>query len=284
MCVCLRARTSLSATAAATPTNALSSKNHPHQPIPHTPSGGIPVCFPQFGQLGPLGQHGFARNSAFSLVAPEDDDASDQKEPGAASATLALRATGQEDARFPHAFELRVRVRLSADGLRLRQELDVTNPSATTAFDFTAALHTYFVVAPPAPSGGGGGIAALSVEGLSGTTYSDSLDAGVEKPQQGAVTFDQEVDRIYLNAPDAGIVARNVVARGGSVEVRKAGFRDAVVWNPWADKARAMADFGDDEYPGMLCIEPAVAKSGAVTLEAGGQWRGWQELVYSPPP
>jgi glucose-6-phosphate 1-epimerase len=172
-----------------------------------------------------------------------------------------------------------VRVRLSADGLRLRQDVTVVNPSATTPFDFTAALHTYLVVAPP-PAGG---IAALSVEGLSGTSYSDSLDGGAEKPQDGPVAFDREVDRIYLGAPDAGIVARNAVAAGGSVEVRKAGFRDAVVWNPWADKARAMADFGDDEYRGMLCIEPAVAKSGAVTLGPGSEWRGWQELVYSPP-
>lgn len=35
--------------------------------------GGVPVCFPQFGQLGPLGQHGFARNSAFSLLEETDD-------------------------------------------------------------------------------------------------------------------------------------------------------------------------------------------------------------------
>ena len=30
--------------------------------------------------------------------------------------------------------------------------------------------------------------------------------------------------------------------------VRKAGFPDAVVWNPWIAKAAGMADFGDDEY------------------------------------
>jgi hypothetical protein len=32
------------------------------------------------------------------------------------------------------------------------------------------------------------------------------------------------------------------------VEVRKAGFPDAVVWNPWIAKAQAMGDFGDEEY------------------------------------
>ena len=28
-----------------------------------------------------------------------------------------------------------------------------------------------------------------------------------------------------------------------------------VVWNPWAEKAKAMTDFGDEEYKQMLCVE-----------------------------
>jgi hypothetical protein len=35
---------------------------------------------------------------------------------------------------------------------------------------------------------------------------------------------------------------------GTSVCVTKAGFPDAVVWNPWVDKSAAMGDFGDEEY------------------------------------
>lgn len=31
------------------------------------------MCFPQFGQLGPLGQHGFARNTAFEVVELSND-------------------------------------------------------------------------------------------------------------------------------------------------------------------------------------------------------------------
>jgi len=56
---------------------------------------------------------------------------------------------------------------------------------------------------------------------------------------------------------------------------------DAVVWNPWVDKSRAMGDFGDDEYPRMLCIEPAVAGSGPVALAPGKSWTGTQRLSLS---
>lgn len=37
--------------------------------------------------------------------------------------------------------------------------------------------------------------------------------------------------------------------KGGKViSIQKINFPDAVVWNPWIDKAKGMADFGDEEY------------------------------------
>ena len=42
-----------------------------------------------------------------------------------------------------------------------------------------------------------------------------------------------------------------------------------MVWNPWIAKAKAMADFGDDEWPGMVCVETANCADHAVTLAAG---------------
>ena len=33
-----------------------------------------------------------------------------------------------------------------------------------------------------------------------------------------------------------------------TISIHKTNFPDAVVWNPWIDKAKGMADFDDEEY------------------------------------
>lgn len=39
-----------------------------------------------------------------------------------------------------------------------------------------------------------------------------------------------------------------------------------VVWNPWADQARELGDFGDDEYPNMLCVEAGHVSTPVILL------------------
>lgn len=48
-----------------------------------------------------------------------------------------------------------------------------------------------------------------------------------------------------LPPPDPQIVDSG---SGSTVSVHKHNFPDAVVWNPWVDKSKAMGDFGDEEY------------------------------------
>ena len=44
-----------------------------------------------------------------------------------------------------------------------------------------------------------------------------------------------------------------------------------MVWNPWAENAAKMSDFGDDEYKTMICVE-AVQTTSPVDIEAGKTW------------
>jgi glucose-6-phosphate 1-epimerase len=49
------------------------------------------------------------------------------------------------------------------------------------------------------------------------------------------------------------------------------------VWNPWVENAKKMSDFGDEEYKGMVCVEPGAVKSWSV-LEGGDAWEGTQTI------
>ena len=55
----------------------------------------------------------------------------------------------------------------------------------------------------------------------------------------------------------------------------------AVVWNPWDKKAKAMTDFGDEEYKNMLCVGPAAIEK-PITLKPGEEWIGKQEICAVP--
>lgn len=73
--------------------------------------GGIPVCWPQFNDMGPGTSHGFARNSRFEVAS-------------LAGCKAVLRLCSSEDTKreFPHDFELRVAVEITdAQGGTLHQ-------------------------------------------------------------------------------------------------------------------------------------------------------------------
>jgi glucose-6-phosphate 1-epimerase len=53
------------------------------------------VCFPQFSDFGPLGQHGFARNQQWSVDTLEENL-------DGATVTLLLRSGQEELQKWPH--------------------------------------------------------------------------------------------------------------------------------------------------------------------------------------
>jgi D-hexose-6-phosphate mutarotase len=82
------------------------------------------------------------------------------------------------------------------------------------------------------------------------------------------IAISAETDRVYTGATETVTVEDPGWRR--RVVVGKRGSATTVVWNPWAAKAKAMPDFGDDEWTGMVCVETANALDDAIHLASGG--------------
>jgi glucose-6-phosphate 1-epimerase len=53
------------------------------------------------------------------------------------------------------------------------------------------------------------------------------------------------------------------------IRIEKDHSHTTVVWNPWIARAKAMPDFGDEEWPGMMCVETCNVGDAAVTVPPG---------------
>ncbi|XP_024517192.1 putative glucose-6-phosphate 1-epimerase isoform X1 [Selaginella moellendorffii] len=270
----------------------LSSKTSfkPPKPI----RGGIPICFPQFANVGALEKHGFARNRLWSIEtdAPpilSSTNASGSNSSRGSTVDLILKPAEDDLKMWTHkyveniffhccefymflsfsSFELRMRLTLKRGG-DLAQTIRVRNTD-TKPFTFTFALHTYFSVSD---------ISEVRIEGLETLDFLDNLQDRERFTEQGdSITFDGEVDRVYVSTPTKIAIVDHEKKR--TIVVKKEGLPDAVVWNPWDKKAKAMADFGDDEYLHMVCVEPAVIET-PITLKPGEEWKGRQEISVVP--
>ncbi|ESW10792.1 hypothetical protein PHAVU_009G238300 [Phaseolus vulgaris] len=231
--------------------------------------GGIPICFPQFGGLGTLDQHGFARNRLWTI--DDDPPPFPTNTLSKAFVDLILKPSEEDSKNWPHCFEYRLRIALGPGGdLMLTSRIRNTNTEGKP-FSFTFAYHTYFSVSDTSE---------VRVEGLETLDYLDNLQNKERFTEQGdALTFESEVDKIYLSTPTKIAIIDHEKKR--TFVVRKDGLPDAVVWNPWDKKAKAMADFGDDEYKHMLCVEAAAIEK-PITLKPGEEWKGRLELSAVP--
>jgi glucose-6-phosphate 1-epimerase len=218
--------------------------------------GGIPVVFPQFGGLGPLPLHGFARLMAWEFTGAQ---ALEEQ----VCATFRLKDNAESRALWPQAFLAELSVSVGRN--RLETSLSITNTGGES-FAFTAALHTYLRVFH---------LADTCVSGLQGLRYRDAASGGVEKNEELAqVDFTGEVNRIYLGAPAEAYLTEP----GRKTIVAKTGFADAVVWNPGAARCAAMPDLEPDAYRRFVCVE-AASVGAPVNLGPKEHWIGSQALV-----
>ena len=213
--------------------------------------GGVPVCWPWFG-AHPTDPgkpfHGFARNLMWELAGVA--------EPSESVTELAFRLPPERIPAelFSPAVELSLVVTI---GSFLELALTTENRGQRPLV-VGGALHTYFAVSEATEA---------TVEGLAECFYFDKTRDWQRLRQTGAIRFDGEVDRVFVETPPVAKIVDPGWKR--TIRIEAEGSRSTVVWNPASETARAMKDLPDDGYRHFVCVETANARDDLHTLEPG---------------
>ena len=215
--------------------------------------GGVPVCFPQFGNRfsRELPQHGFARIMPFTVKGSEYSDEMTEL-------TLSLASDDATRRLWPHDFELELKVTVS---MKLNLQLTIVN-SGDAPFDFSCGFHPYILVRERD---------GVVVKGLDGCGFFNGVE-GRDERQDGDLAMDHATDHIFTlpSAPrhelallDSGL--------GRAVAIASAGNDRAVVWNPGVGSS--LPDFDSDSWRRFVCVEPVTDWPGGRTLSPGASHR-----------
>jgi D-hexose-6-phosphate mutarotase len=221
--------------------------------------GGVPVCFPWFGQREGDVIHGFARITEWDLI--ETAATPD----GGVTVRFRLPSTAANAVWPAYRAEFVVAV---TD--RLAMELFATNESTDRNFDFENCLHTYFAV---------GDILDVSIAGLKGAHYLDKTDKSARKLESAdAIRITAETNRVYPDTP--GTVEIRDAKFRRTIRVDKSGSAATVVWNPWT--TQLMPDFDPAEHRQMVCVESGNVGQNKLSL-APGKTAGLKVVLSSRP-
>ena len=211
--------------------------------------GGVPIIFPWFGPREGTELHGIVRLMNWDVAEVRQAD-------GETIVALQLDSDSQPHPNWPGRCALRYEVSV---GRALRLTLRVEN-RGEEPFTFEEALHTYFAV---------GDARRIGISGLQCREFIDKTDNFARKTQSDELLrLNGETDSVYFDAGTRCVIEDEANAR--RIAVAKSHSATTVVWNPWIAKAATMPDFGDDEWPQMVCVETCNALDGAITLAPGG--------------
>ncbi|GAO19636.1 hypothetical protein UVI_02022390 [Ustilaginoidea virens] len=238
--------------------------------------GGIPLVFPVFGPASPdhpptsrLPQHGFARTARWEFLGKSTSEGSSSS----VKLDFGLSSDSIPDSTktlWPYTFGLLYSVTLDRESLNTA--LVITN-DGDEPFECQMLLHTYFRVKD---------ISTVNITGLEESMYIDKVDGAKSKQESPSPTcFTAETDRIYTltRGPKHPII----ISDSGSPRFRivRDNLDQVVVWNPWINKAKSIADFAPkDGYKNMVCVE-AGSVGGWLKLDKGDAFEGAQTILLT---
>lgn len=213
--------------------------------------GGIPVCFPWFGQhkTDPAKpQHGFGRLMYWDVA----ETASQPN--GETMIRLQLCSNENTKALWPHDFQAELSVIV---GRNLMIALKVTNTSSGP-LDYGCALHSYFTVSSADN---------IIIEGLQNTRYHDQLQADDFVQDTFELTITKAETRHYYNT-EVPVVINDPFFRR-RIKVAKSGSNVTTVWNPGEEACTKIPDLPDDAWHAFVCVETVNAFADIIHLEPG---------------
>ena len=211
--------------------------------------GGVPICFPWFGNRDGEPSHGFARTAEWLLV--KTAAALD----GVVTAHFALPQIPSREAWKNLRTEFIMTV---ADTLTM--ELVATNDSCGETLEIENCLHTYFHV---------GDIGAVSITGLQDAPFGDFAAGanGARKVENDvALHITKETNRVYPGQSSAVEILDEKLQR--KIRVEKFQSHSTVVWNPWTTQ-KLPDDFDPAEHKNMVCVESGNVKQDKISLAPG---------------
>jgi D-hexose-6-phosphate mutarotase len=224
--------------------------------------GGVPICFPWFGNRDGEPSHGFARITEWQLVKTS------AMPDGTVTLQFALPAIPGREAWKNLRTDFVVTV---ADTLTM--ELVAANDSCDRKLEIENCLHTYFHVSD---------IGAVSLTGLQGAAFLDFAagDTGTRKPAENfPIKIQRETNRTYVDTASTVEIHDEKFRR--AIRVGKSGSSSTVVWSPWTTQ-KLPDDFDPAEHKHMVCVESGNVKQNKISL-APGQTASLKVILSSMP-
>lgn len=204
--------------------------------------GGIPICWPWFGQLHPdINEHklahGLVRQQLWQL---------DAKVTRPDYVSITLSPCDISHSLWPHGLTCQLIITLTKSHLNVA--LHSNNQSHQT-HPLSCALHSYCQV---------NDIQTTTINGITGeyidNTHQNKIDL---TPQPYEITT--EIDRIHPNKDNP--LQTNIFDNHELMStLTHTGHDSIVVWNPWIEKSQSFVDMAEDEYKEMICIETALTQ------------------------
>lgn len=202
--------------------------------------GGTPICWPWFANQFPQGSsglpaHGFVRNQYWQVVSCEENTHGTR---------LVLECPTTSSDGFPYSAKLTVEITVS-------NELEIkltTENTGNEAFNITAALHTYFAVDD---------LPSYFIYGMTGE-YLDKTRAMERFATPSNYQLNEQTDRIHYS--DSRAIALCNDDGSQKTEITQKGHDSIVIWNPWQEEVRNVANIPDTDYVKFVCIEAAITK------------------------